>query len=64
MLPVSVWMRTMLLKHSEVGSGGRWPKWRKSLSCSHCGSDWKWVTFHLVNLCQAEMANSSAYKDV
>ena len=60
MLPVSVWILTMLLKHSDVGSGGRCPKWRKSLSCSHCGSDWKWVTFHLVNLCQTVMANSSA----
>ena len=39
------------LKHSMVGSGGRWPKCKKSLSCNHWGRWLKWITFHDCNLC-------------
>lgn len=60
MLPVSVCILMMDLKHSDVGRGGLCPKWRKSLSCSHWGRWEKWITFQDWNLCQMEMANSSA----
>ena len=39
------------LKHSMVGSGGRWPKCKKSLSCKNWGRWLKWITFHDCNLC-------------
>lgn len=46
MLPVSVCSWKMDLKQVvKLGSGGRWPECRNSLSCSHSGSRWKSCTF-------------------